>query len=310
MRQNYHYGSLSSYLSLPDLKLPVDWAALFGRVAPLEAEIGFGTGEYLVGLARNSPGHDFIGLEQSAKRIIKTLRKIDQAGLGNIRLLQIDAAWAFDHLLPLGALDAAHCLFPCPWTKEKQAKHRLFQPAFLRLINSRLKAGGTFRLVTDHAPYAQWIVDEAADVGFSIERRVIPPGLGTKFEKKWAAAGQRAFDELVFTKTSEARIPGQQGEAMKTYFLKKIDPAKVVFEKISGDISVEFKDFAFDAGRARGMVLAVVVEGGRTQYVWLSIALTSKGWCLCVALGCFVLPTDGVQKALAMANAAFLESGK
>jgi tRNA (guanine-N7-)-methyltransferase len=310
VRQNYNYGSLSPYLGLADLTFPVDQAALFDRVAPLEAEIGFGTGEYLAGLAARSPERDFIGFEQNAKRIIKTLRKINDAGLTNIRLAQIDAAWAFEHVLGTGALEAVHCLFPCPWPKDKQEKHRLFKPAFLRQINSRLKPGGTLRIVTDHAPYADWIVAEAIDVGFAITRRAIPPTFGTKFEKKWTAAGQRMFDEMIFTKTSESGIQGQTPGTMKTYFLKKIDPGKAVFERVSGDVSVQFRDFMFDTGRKRGMVLAIVVEDGRTQYLWMSVALTSKGWCLCAAPGSSVIPTDGIQKAMEMAHAAFLESGK
>jgi len=277
MKNRYSYGSLASYLDLDALPIPVDWDAVFGRKAPLEVEIGFGTGEYLVGIARQEPARNFIGFEQSAKRTLKALRKIFEARIDNVRLLQVDAAGAFRCCFAPGAIDRVHCLFPCPWPKKRHAKHRLLSSGFLKLVNSRLKAGGVLRVVTDHAPYAEWIVEEASGSGFEMTRRMIPPTFGTKFEKKWSAAGQQAFTELVFVKVADIQVEEDETAVMKTYFLKEIDPSKVEFSGASGEVSIQFKDFLFDNTRSRGMVQAVVTEDRRTQYVWLAIDLTARG---------------------------------
>lgn len=310
MLNNYSYGSLASYVSVADLMIPAAWVSVFGRKALLEVEIGFGTGEYLVQLAEQSPARNFLGFEQCAKRIVKTLRKINEADIANVRLVQIDAALAFRYVLKAASVERIHCLFPCPWPKKRHAKHRLFSANFLRLVNSRLTIGGQLRLVTDHRPYVDWIIEGMGEAGFVVNRRTIPATFGTKFEKKWSAAGQQLFDELVFSKVADVGTEDIEASKMRTYFLDHIDPAKVTLPKLSGPVSVQFRDFIFDSARERGMLQAVVAEDGQTQYLWIMVSRTAKNWCLCVAPGLCVLPTEGTLRALELAYEAFLESGK
>ena len=126
MKNNYAYGSLAAFLPLEERLFPFDQQDVFGRKAPLEVEVGFGTGEYLVRMAAASPERDFLGFEQCAKRILKTLRKIHEARLTNVRLMRLDAVWAFRYLLQERSLARVHCLFPCPWPKKRHVRHRLF----------------------------------------------------------------------------------------------------------------------------------------------------------------------------------------
>jgi tRNA (guanine-N7-)-methyltransferase len=185
----------------------------------------------------------------------------------------------------------------------------LFSTEFLRVVNSRLVDGGQLKIVTDHHPYADWIVEGAGGTGFDIERRTVPPGLGTKFEKKWSAAGQQAFNELVFLKTTHVHSEEGRVEEMKIYFLDHMDPERVVFPEEAGPVSIQFKDYMFDFTSSRGMVQAIVTEDRRTQYLWIAVNRTAKGWCLQAAPGGGILPTTGVQRALELAHEAFVKSG-
>ena len=72
--KSLRYGSLKLFVDHYGLSVPVRWPEVFGRKAPLEVEIGFGTGEYLFRLARSHPNHDFVGIEENVERIHKTLR--------------------------------------------------------------------------------------------------------------------------------------------------------------------------------------------------------------------------------------------
>ena len=310
MHNNYAYGSLAPYIDLSDVAIPVDLNAAFSRNAPLDVEIGFGTGEYITGLAQKEPTVNFIGFENCAKRILKTLRKVHEAGLTNVRIFQLDASLGFRHVLSPQSVRQVHCLFPCPWPKKRHAKHRLFSTDFLQLVNSRLVAGGCLRLVTDQRPYADWIMECLPGTGFAVERRVIPPSFGTKFEKKWLESGQQTFDELLFVKTAHVHWQEEGARTMTIYYIDKIDPKIVKFEGLTGPVSVQFKDFIFDPVLNKGMLLAIVVEDRRTQYLWMMIDRTTKGWCLSAAPGSSALPTGGVQKALELAHAAFQRSGK
>lgn len=313
MKKNKNkFGSLFPYLNGVDIALPVEWSRVFGNDHPVEVEIGFGTGEYIVRLARENPDRNFIGFEQCARRILSTLRKIDQEKLKNVRLLRVDAAWAFEYYITPGTLSYVHCLFPCPWPKKRHAKHRLFSRKFLGLIQSRLVDGGALRIITDHHPYAEWIMEEWPGCGLKAERRMVPPLYQTKFEKLWTQAGQREFDELVLTKTepsvSVVRRPEKQ-VSMKTFFIDAIDPQGVVFASYSREVSVEFKEYTFDEKRQKGLFQAIVTEDNRTQYLWLAFFKSKDGkWCLSTTAGNCVLPTPGVDKAMALACEALRQS--
>lgn len=310
MRNKHVYGSLRSYVGSVATIFPLDRQKLFGRQAPLEIEIGFGTGEYLVALALRHPDRDFIGFEQCAGRIVKALRKINLAGVTNVRLLNLDVIQAMRYVFVPGSLQAVHCLFPCPWPKKRHAKHRLFSAAFLRLLNSRLEDRGLIKIVTDHHPYSAWIAEQLAETGLKLEQRSIPPCYGTKFEQKWQAAGQADFDELVLTSVRADAVPVYQGVDVRIYYLDKLDPAQVQWKGLKGALSVQFRDFIYDPLREAGMVQAVISEDGCMQYLGIGFNLASGRWCIRPVPGSGVLPTEGVNTALRLAFESLQESSR
>jgi tRNA (guanine-N7-)-methyltransferase len=50
-------------LDVETLPKPIDWARLFGRVAPVELEIGMGKGTFLTDQAKARPDVNFFGIE-------------------------------------------------------------------------------------------------------------------------------------------------------------------------------------------------------------------------------------------------------
>jgi tRNA (guanine-N7-)-methyltransferase len=320
MKNDYDHGSLAPFLDIAGLSFPVDWQEIFGNSHSLEAEIGFGTGEYITAVAAQDTECNFVGFEEDAKRTIKTLKKIHKAGLTNVRLLKLDAVQGLEHLFQACSLRKVHCLFPCPWPKKRHTKHRLFQGKVLRLIHSRLKPGGELLIVTDHKPYADWIAENFLPEDFRSERRTVQPRFDTKFERKWREAGQEEFYELVLTRTGGQPVDHKGVESVKVYFLKELVPERMAFEDQSGPASpakrgergelfmIQFSDFLFDAMRKKAMVHAIITEDRRSQHAWIMIKHTSKGWCVSLAEGSAVLPTEGVQKAVELVYEAALRS--
>ncbi len=298
MKNNYAYGSLAAFLPLEPRLFPFDPAAIFGRQAPLEVEIGFGTGEYLVRMAAAAPEKNFLGFEQCARRVIKTLRKIHEARLTNVRVMRMDVVWALQYLLTARSLARVHCLFPCPWPKKHHARHRLFSTGFLRLVNNRLVDGAELYIVTDHAPYAAWIAENIPGSGFDLNTRIIPPTFDTKFERKWSAAGQSEFFEMALTQAAHQEFPQPGVYAMKTYFIDQADCLNVQLENVWGPLTIKFGEWLYDPRIRKAVVDAVVSEDDRAQHIWIVVIHTAKGWCVCPAGGTVVLPTEGAQKAI------------
>ena len=281
-----------------ELERPVDWPGRFGRTAPLAVEIGVGTGENLVREAGNRPDWNFLGLELKWGRLARALRRAQEAGLSNVRGLLADARFVFHRLLPERSVREVAALFLDPWPKDRHEKRRLFDRGFLRLAASRLEDGGWIRLVTDHAPYAEWVEEQADETGLAARRRAVGPGFGTRFEAKWLDAGRRTFWEVRLDKREHPDVPQPEEAEVIAYAVEGFDPGRFRPETVRGEVTVAFKQFLYDAGRRWGMVRAVVVEPNLTQQFWIEIVCDRKGWRVSPAEGCAFVPTPGVRAAL------------
>jgi tRNA (guanine-N7-)-methyltransferase len=116
-------------------------------------EIGFGGGEHLAGQATRNPDVLFLGAEPFVNGLGSALRHIAQADLANVRLHAGDARELLA-ALPDASLARVFILFPDPWPKARHQKRRLIQPAFAQEIARVLRPGGTLRIATDWADYA------------------------------------------------------------------------------------------------------------------------------------------------------------
>jgi tRNA (guanine-N7-)-methyltransferase len=137
---------------------PLDFAAVFGRVAPVILEIGFGMGETTAAIAAANPQHDFLGLEVHGPGVGALLNRVDAAGLTNVRVIQHDAVDVIARMIPMAALSGIHVYFPDPWPKKRHHKRRLLQRDFVRALAQRLAPGGYLHAATDWDEYAQEIL--------------------------------------------------------------------------------------------------------------------------------------------------------
>lgn len=285
---------------------PVDWKKQFGREAPLEVEIGFGMGEFLIRMAHANPHCDYVGIEQIWERIHKTLSGITkeqkapgkEASLRNIRILKVDARVALERLFAEGTIDRVYCLFPCPWPKKGHIKHRLFSSDFLKTVNNRLKKDGAVKIITDFRPFAQWILGEVPGTGFEIQQRTVGPQHGTKFERKWCGEGQKEFFELNLIKRMHCKIGVKEDIAVRSYTVDHFDPHTFRFKDEKGAVSVILKDMIFDSERNRAMLHLIVAEQSLTQHFWVAVLKREKFWRICKAEGQNFLPTPGIARAL------------
>jgi len=138
---------------------PIDMETIFGRQAERILEIGFGNGESLWQMAYEQPDKDFIGIEVHRPGVGRLLKKIDDAGLQNLRLICHDAIDVLNQQIPDHSLDRVQLFFPDPWHKKKHHKRRIVQTEFAQLIAKKLKTGGIFHLATDWQHYANHMVN-------------------------------------------------------------------------------------------------------------------------------------------------------
>jgi tRNA (guanine-N7-)-methyltransferase len=184
---------------------PLDFARLYGRSAPVVAEIGFGMGESTALIAAANPGNDYLAIEVHSPGVGSLLKRIEERAIANIRIVAHDAVEVLRDMVPGASLAAIHVFFPDPWPKKRHHKRRLLQPAFVELAASRLARGGLLHVATDWQEYAQQVLDvlgacpqlHNTTQGFAPRPPWRPE---TKFERRGLKLGHGVWD-LLFEKT-------------------------------------------------------------------------------------------------------------
>lgn len=182
---------------------PRDLHALFGRIAPVVLEIGFGNGEALLQCAAADPSRDYLGIEVHMPGVGHALAGIERNGLRNVRVFRFDAVEVLRHEIRHAALDEVRIWFPDPWHKKRHHKRRLVNPETIALICERLRVGGLLHLATDWAPYAEWMWD-VLDAQAHLRNRAGPRGASprpqwrpqTRFENRGVRLGHAVADLL------------------------------------------------------------------------------------------------------------------
>ncbi|MCE7526022.1 tRNA (guanosine(46)-N7)-methyltransferase TrmB [Polynucleobacter sp. IMCC 30228] len=154
--------TLSSALLIPFQPMQLDWAQAFGlssissdKNAPRIVEIGFGMGETTASIAAARPEDQFLALDVHSPGVGALLKRIDEMGLTNVRVMRHDAVEVLEQMIAPNTLDGVHIFFPDPWHKKRHHKRRLIQAPFMKLLAERLKVGGYLHLATDWQEYAE-----------------------------------------------------------------------------------------------------------------------------------------------------------
>lgn len=199
--------TLGARYVLPFEQKPLDFAAVFGRRAPVVMEIGFGMGDATAAIAKARPQEDFLCCEVHTPGVGALLKRMQEEGLTNIRIVQHDAVEVLQHMVPAASLAAVHIFFPDPWHKKRHHKRRLIQPPFVDTLCQYLQSGGYLHCATDWQEYADQIRDVLQAHTQLHNQGTLPDGFAerpwyrpvTKFEQRGLRLGHGVWD-VVFTR--------------------------------------------------------------------------------------------------------------
>ena len=138
---------------------PLAMDRIFPGEQSLIVEIGFGSGDSLLQMAREQPRINFLGIDVYKPGIGRLLQGIAQHELKNLRLIRHDAVEVFTHGFVDACIDRVLILFPDPWPRKRHHKRRLVQADFMSLVRRRLKPGGEVHLATDWPPYLEHMME-------------------------------------------------------------------------------------------------------------------------------------------------------
>lgn len=309
---------LQNYLIEPRTwtRLPGDWAAVFGRRAPLAVEIGFGNGEFLAWAAGQNPDTDFVGFEVALTCFVKAVGKLAQAQADNVRLARVDGRFALRELFPDGSISRVYVHFPCPWPKARHADRRLVDESLARTLAAVLASGGVFELNTDVDWYAQEASRILAEDGhFAVRgpRELGGRGPGTRYERKWRREGRRIFRveaELVRPGNIERIAEGRMPHARVNV---PVDPERL--EALAGlketwpKGAFVVREVYLAPGGDGALARAFATDQGFQQQYFIAVVREPAGWMVKLDGATVPFRTPAVKRSVA-AVAAVLEGGK
>ena len=178
-------------------------------------DLGCGSGNHLLELARRNPAALHIGVELRYKRSFRCAEKAEKAGLKNLYFVRCDIHSFLESLPPL-SIDAFYINFPDPWEKRRWEKHRFVNSALVGRMAYLLKDGGFVSCKTDHSDYFSEIREILSSSGsFLIEKTVscsnlsleVPSNIPTEFELFFQHKGL-SISYISARKITESRGPG------------------------------------------------------------------------------------------------------
>jgi tRNA (guanine-N7-)-methyltransferase len=203
-----------------ELLTPPDWAAVFGRSAPLELELGSGAGGFALAYAALHPEVNYLAIEWRKKYAREVEHRARTRGLENLRVIEADARVVVPRLFAPGSLAALHFQFPDPWWKRSHQKRQLLSPEFTTLLFGLAAPGALFDLRTDVEDRARAMLTTLEAAGFTnplgpgVFHPADPEEPASSRERRYLVSGEPVYrarlrkTTLVPTPTAGGPSPG------------------------------------------------------------------------------------------------------
>ncbi|ADB15192.1 putative methyltransferase [Pirellula staleyi DSM 6068] len=136
---------------------PLDFAAIFGRIAPVVLDLGCGNGRFTITSALKRPEIDHIATDILPMVIRYATRRANQRGLFNTRWVVSGAYELLDLYIAPQSVQEIHLYHPQPYHDTKESYKRLITPEFMTMVYRSLRPDGLLVIQTDNKPYWQYV---------------------------------------------------------------------------------------------------------------------------------------------------------
>lgn len=134
---------------------------------PIVLELACGKGEYTIGLAKQFPDKNFIGIDIKGDRIARGSKIAYDNNLKNVCFLRTGIRY-LEEFFEENEVSEIWLIHPDPQPRDKDEKKRLTNAYFLNLYNKILAKNGAFRLKTDNPTLYEYSLISIPEVNFGI----------------------------------------------------------------------------------------------------------------------------------------------
>lgn len=181
------------------------WKSFFENGNPIHLEIGMGKGRFLMTLAEQNPGVNYIGIEKYSSVLLRALQKMEQNPLPNIRFIRMDAE-EITEVFAKGEVDKIYLNFSDPWPKDRHAKRRLPSRQFLARYDEILNPAGDLEFKTDNKDLFAFAEEEVAETKWEIraitydlhnDSKMCEGNVMTEYEEKFSSKGNPIYKYII-----------------------------------------------------------------------------------------------------------------
>lgn len=175
------------------------WGEVFFKNSnPIVLELGCGRGEYTVGLAKEFPDKNFLGIDVKGDRIWFGSTAAQENNFSNVGFLRAQIQ-RLEDFFDEGEVSEIWITFPDPRPKVRDAKRRLTSPRFLKMYRKILSPKGIIHLKTDNTPLYEYTLEVLEGISANViahtddlyNSTLVNEHLGikTRFEKSFFEKG-------------------------------------------------------------------------------------------------------------------------
>ena len=170
-----------------------NYKSIFNNDNKLCIEIGMGKGDFIIGMARNNPDINYIGIEKYDSVMVRAVEKLDGIDIKNLKLIKMDAEYienVFDK-----EIDTIYLNFSDPWPKDRHEKRRLTSSNFLKKYDNLFKGTKHIIFKTDNRKLFEYSIKSLTDYGYTINNISLHlhnddiPNVETEYEKRFSSLG-------------------------------------------------------------------------------------------------------------------------
>jgi tRNA (guanine-N7-)-methyltransferase len=129
---------------------------------PIVLELGCGKGEYTIGLSKQFPDKNFIGVDIKGARIWRGAKTAHDEKRSNVAFLRTKIDF-IESFFSMGEVSEIWITFPDPQPKKSKARKRLTAPGFINRYKNILTSNGIIHLKTDNTALYEYTLESLTE---------------------------------------------------------------------------------------------------------------------------------------------------
>ena len=124
------------------------WSEIFQNDNPITLELGCGKGEYTVGLARQHPDRNFVGLDIKGHRFWRGAKTAKEEQISNVAFLRTRLEF-IERFFAKDEVSEIWITFSDPQPKDEKGTKRITSPYYIEKYKNILKTGSIINVKSD-----------------------------------------------------------------------------------------------------------------------------------------------------------------